>query len=109
MLRNVTTTVRTTSFSTTDKKLALLPRTDLPAGVASPSAGGGAQRGDDSCVAPAALRAVLASFKTGGMTGAEKAKVKAGKKLAAKDAEDRRAAEGMSAEVIVVICSKLAV
>lgn len=64
------------------------------------AAGGGGQRGDDSCVAPAALKAVLASLKTGGMTGAEKAKLKADKKSAAKDAEDRKAAEGMSAEVI---------
>lgn len=42
----------------------------------------------------------MVSLKTGGMTGAEKAKLKADKKLAAKAAEDRRAAEGMSAEVI---------
>lgn len=73
-----------------------------PSPVAAGTAvvGGGAQRGDESCVPPTALKAVLASLKTGGMTGGEKAKLKADKKLAAKDAEDRRAAEGMSAEVI---------
>lgn len=74
-------------------------RSPPPAGSATAAARAAAQRGDDSCVAPAALRAVLASLKTGGMTGAEKAKLKADRKLAEKDAEDRKAAEGMSAEV----------
>lgn len=61
---------------------------------------GGASICDDSCVEPAALKAVLVSLKTGGLTAAERAKIKAGKKLAAKEEEERKAKEGMSAEVI---------
>lgn len=58
-----------------------------------------ARRGDDSCVPPAAFRAVLLSLKTGGLTGAERAKVKADEKTDAKAAEDKKAAQEMADEV----------
>ena len=48
---------------------------------------------------PAALQAVLASLRTGGLTGAERAKIKADKRAAEREEERREAAEGMSAEV----------
>lgn len=76
------------------------PRLGTAPALASPRAGGGgASRGDDTCVAPAALKAVLVSIKIGGLTAAERAKIKANKKLAAKEEEERKAKEGMSAEV----------
>lgn len=57
-------------------------------------------RGDDSCVSPVALRAVLTSLRTGGLTAADRARLKADKNSALKEEEDLKAAEGMSAEVI---------
>ncbi|CAM9493322.1 unnamed protein product [Ectocarpus fasciculatus] len=62
------------------------------------AAAGAAQRGDDSCVAPAALKAVLVSLTTGGLTGAERAKLKADELSAVKEEQERKAAEGVSAE-----------
>ncbi|CAM9723875.1 unnamed protein product, partial [Ectocarpus sp. 8 AP-2014] len=62
------------------------------------AAAGTAQRGDDSCVAPAALKAVLVSLTTGGLTGAERAKLKADELSAVKEEQERKAAEGVSAE-----------
>lgn len=58
------------------------------------------QRGDGSCVPPVALHAVLLSLRTGGLTGAERAKIKADQTLAAKRAEERRILEERTAEVI---------
>ena len=58
-----------------------------------------ARRGDESCVPPSAFRAVLLSLKTGGLTGAERAKVKADEKTGAKVAEDKKAAQDMADEV----------
>lgn len=48
---------------------------------------------------PSAFRAVLLSLKTGGLTGAERAKVKADEKTGAKVAEDKKAAQDMADEV----------
>lgn len=48
---------------------------------------------------PAAFRAVLLSLKTGGLTGAERAKVKADEKTGAKAAENKKAAQEMTDEV----------
>lgn len=57
------------------------------------------QRGDESCVPPAAFRAVLLSLRTGGLTGAERAKVKADEKTDRKAEEDKKAAQEMTDEV----------
>lgn len=74
------------------------PRTETSAtGVVAGS--GSVYRGDDSCVSPVALRAVLTSLRTGGLTAAERARIKADKKSALKKEEEQKAAEGMSAEV----------
>lgn len=70
-----------------------------PPSVPTPTSSTIAQRGDESCVPPAALRAVLLSLRTGGLTGAERAKIKADQRLMVKEAEEQRAAEMMTAEV----------
>ncbi|CAM9854802.1 unnamed protein product, partial [Ectocarpus sp. 12 AP-2014] len=72
--------------------------TDRVPPLGAGDAAGAAQRGDDSCVAPAALKAVLVSLTTGGLTGAERAKLKADELSAVKEEQERRAAEGVSAE-----------
>ncbi|CAM9155421.1 unnamed protein product [Scytosiphon promiscuus] len=79
----------------------LMQRT--PSDGGGPSANGAAGSGsvyrwDDSCVSPVALRAILISLRTGGLTATERAKIKAGKKLALKEKEKRKVAKDMSAE-----------
>ncbi|CAM9126272.1 unnamed protein product, partial [Laminaria digitata] len=72
------------------------PTTQANPRVLSPATS--ARRGDESCVPPSAFRAVLLSLKTGGLTGAERAKVKADENTAKKAEEDKKAAQGMTDE-----------
>lgn len=57
------------------------------------------QRGDESCVPPAALRCALLSLTTGGATAAERAKTKDVEKSAQRVKEERRIADAATDEV----------
>lgn len=100
--RATTPTARRRNSRATVRTPQTVPRNPHAAALGNPrllSPATSARRGDESCVPPAAFRAVLLSLRTGGLTGAERAKVKADEKTGAKAAGDKKAAQEMTNEV----------
>lgn len=58
-----------------------------------------AQRGDESHVPLIALRSILLSLRSGGLTFKERAKVKADERVAVREGEEKKAAQEASEKV----------